>query len=67
MFFLVFYKIFFLKLIFVIQIMKGVTGLLETPEMTTSNIDLDQFVMPLTERGKDADAYVRELRNYDRI
>ncbi len=29
--------------------------------------DLEQFVMPPTERGQDADAYVRELRDNDRI
>jgi hypothetical protein len=29
--------------------------------------DLDQFVMPPTERGQNADAYVRELRDYDRL
>ena len=29
--------------------------------------DLDQFVMPPTKRGQNADSYVRELRDYDRI
>ncbi len=29
--------------------------------------DLDQFVMPPTRRGQNADAYVRELRDDDRI
>lgn len=29
--------------------------------------DLDQFVMPPTQRGQDADAYVRELRDHDRL
>lgn len=29
--------------------------------------DLEQFVMPPTERGQDADAYVRELRDNDRL
>ena len=29
--------------------------------------NLEQFVMPPTERGQDADAYVRELRNNDRL
>lgn len=29
--------------------------------------DLEQFVMPPTKRGQNADAYVRELRDEDRI
>lgn len=29
--------------------------------------NLEQFVMPPTERGQDADAYVRGLRNNDRL
>lgn len=29
--------------------------------------DLDQFVMPSTERALDADIYVRELRDNDRF
>ena len=28
-------------------------------------INLDQFVMPSTERGQDADSYIRELRDND--
>lgn len=56
------------KLGYVIQIMQGVNGLIETSEMKTkSNIDLEQFVMPPTERGQDADNYIRELRDNDRI
>lgn len=56
------------KLIFVIQIMKGVNGLLEASETKAQKaIDFEQFVMPATERGKDPDAYVRELRDNDRI
>jgi len=56
------------KLIFVIQIMKGVNGLLEASEAKAKKaIDFEQFVMPETERGKDPDAYVRELRDNDRI
>lgn len=56
------------KLGFVIQIMQGVNGLLGVTETETKKvIDLDQFVMPETERGRDADNYVRELRNNDRI
>lgn len=56
------------KLGFVIQIMQGVNGLLGVSEAKTKKvIDLEQFVMPTTERGKDADAYIRELRDNDRI
>lgn len=56
------------KLGYVIQIMKGVNGLLETSEMKTKiDIDLEQFVMPATERSQDADNYIRELRDHDRI
>lgn len=29
--------------------------------------DLEQFIMPLTERGQNADAYLRELRDNDRF
>lgn len=32
-----------------------------------TDINLDQFVMPTTERGQDADNYIRELRDNDRI
>lgn len=56
------------KLGYVIQIMQGVNGLLEEKERKVKkSIDLEQFVMPVTERGKDADAYIRELRDNDRI
>ena len=30
-------------------------------------VDIDQFVMPATERGKNADNYIRELRDNDRL
>jgi len=56
------------KLSFVIQIMRGVNGLIEDSGTTSKKpINLEQFVMPATERGKDADAYIRELRDNDRI
>ena len=56
------------KLSFVIQIMRGVNGLIgDTTTNEKRNINLEQFVMPTTERGKDADAYVRELRDNDRF
>lgn len=56
------------KLSFVIQIMQGINGLLGASSITTERkIDLDQFVMSETDRGKDADAYIRELRDNDRF
>lgn len=57
------------KLGFVIQIMQGVNGLLGVAEThkTEGAAGLGQFVMPATERGQNADQYIRELRDYDRI
>ncbi|MBQ9991143.1 MAG: hypothetical protein IJP31_09430 [Lachnospiraceae bacterium] len=56
------------KLSFVIQIMRGVNGLIGTTDTTTKRvINLDQFIMPATERGQNADAYIRELRDNDRV
>lgn len=56
------------KLTFVIQIMRGVNGLLGDSDADTKKaIDLDQFIMETTERGLDADNYIRELRDNDRI
>ena len=56
------------KLSYVIQIMQGVNGLLGVPETKErTDINLEQFVMPATERGQNADNYVRELRENDRI
>lgn len=56
------------KLGFVIQIMQGVNGLLGTSDTKEKEvIDLKQFVMESTERGQDADKYVRELRDNDRF
>lgn len=56
------------KLGYVIQIMRGINGLLGMPESKTGrSIDLDQFIMPATERGQDADNYIREMRDNDRI
>lgn len=56
------------KLSFVIQIMQGVNGLLGTSDVEgKEDIDLNQFVMASTERGKNADEYVRELRDNDRF
>lgn len=56
------------KLDFVIQIMQGVSGLLGVSEAKTNKaVNLEQFVMPATERGQNADSYVRELRDNDRF
>lgn len=56
------------KLSFVIQIMQGVNGLLGVAETTPErDIDLEQFIMPATERGQNADEYIRGLRDNDRF
>lgn len=56
------------KLSFVIQIMQGVNGLLEASNTKEREaVDLNQFVMASTERGQNADKYVRELRDNDRF
>ena len=56
------------KLSFVIQIMQGVNGLLGTSDIKEKDVvDLHQFVMESTERGQNADEYVRELRDDDRF
>ena len=56
------------KLTFVIQIMQGINGLLGVEETKTKKVaDLEQFVMLATERGQNADDYIRELRDNDRF
>ncbi len=56
------------KLSFVIQIMRGVNGLLGDADTNVKRVvNLDQFVMPATERGQNADTYIRELRDNDRV
>ena len=56
------------KLGFVIQIMRGVNGLIEESDINVQRaVNLDQFVMPPTERGQNADFYVSELREDDRV
>ena len=56
------------KLSFVIQIMQGVNGLLGTSDAKEKEVvDINQFVMEATERGQNADKYVRELRDNDRF
>lgn len=48
--------------------MQDVNGLSEVFEKETKkDINLEQFVMPATERGQNADEYIRKLRNNDRI
>lgn len=56
------------KLVFVIQIMRGVSGLLEDSKSDKKKtVDFNQFIMETTQRGENADEYVRELRDNDRI
>lgn len=56
------------KLSFIIQIMQGVNGLLGMSDAEEKEvIDLNQFIMASTERGQNADEYVRELRDNDRF
>ena len=43
------------KLTYVVQILSGIDGLLSTSHRQTKKIDLDQFVMPATERGRNID------------
>ena len=50
------------KLTYVVQIMRGVDGLISISDKE-KNIDLDQFVMQTTERARNADEYVRGMRD----
>lgn len=52
------------KLDMIIQFIDKLVGEDETKKKTC---DLEQFVMPPTERGQSADDYVRELRDNDRF
>ena len=52
------------KLYAIMQFIEQVIGGSSTRRKT---LDLEQFVMSPTERGKNADIYVRELRDNDRI
>lgn len=54
------------KLTYVVQIMRGVDGLISISGKE-KNIDLDQFVMQTTERARNADEYVRGMRDDDRL
>lgn len=56
------------KLSYIIQIMQGVNGLFgENESKQRKAEELDRFVMPTTQRGQEADNYIRELRDNDRI
>lgn len=44
-----------------------INKIVEEAEVKERVWNLDQFVMPPTERSQDADAYVRGLRDNDRI
>ncbi len=45
------------KLTYVVQILSSIDGLISISDRRTKKIDLDQFVMPTTERGRNADEY----------
>ena len=55
------------KLTYVVQILSGIDGLISISDRRTKKIDLDQFVMHTTERGRNADEYIREMRDNDRL
>ena len=55
------------KLAYVVQILSSIDGLISISDRRTKKIDLDQFVMPTTERGRNADEYIREMRDNDRL
>ena len=56
------------KLVYVVQILRAVNGLIGVPEkQCTKKVDLEQFVMSATERGKNVDDYMREMRANDRL
>ena len=56
------------KLVYVIQILRAVNGLIGVPEKQgTKKVDLEQFVVSATERGKNVDEYMREMRENDRV
>ena len=54
------------KLGFVVQIMRGISGLLNETAEKKKTWDFDQYVTQ-TERGQYADEYVRGLRDNDRF
>lgn len=48
-------------------IIQFINKLMVEDEPPKKSWDLDQFMMPPTERGQNADAYVREMRDDDRL
>ena len=54
------------KLPYVVQILNAIDGLISMPDRRRKKIDLEQFVMPTTERGRNVDEYMREMRDNDR-
>lgn len=48
-------------------IIQFINRLIKEEESEKKVWNLEQFIMPPTERGQDADAYVRELRDNDRL
>ena len=48
-------------------VIQFINQLIDGSDSKEKTWDLDQFVMPPTQRGQDADAYIRELRDHDRL
>ncbi len=48
-------------------VMRFIDKLTKETETKKKVWDLDQFIMPPTKRGQNADIYVRELRDNDRL
>ena len=55
------------KLTYVVQILSSIDGLISISDRRTKKIDLDQFVMSTTERGRNVDEYMKEMRENDRL
>lgn len=49
------------------DIVPFINNLLAETKTVRRELGLEQFVMPPTKRGQNADAYVRELRDHDRF
>lgn len=49
------------------EIIQFINKLIGETESQKKTWNLEQFVMPPTERGQNADAYIRELRENDRV
>ena len=48
-------------------VIQFINQLIDVSDSKEKTWDLDQFVMPPTQRGQGADAYIRELRDHDRL